>query len=81
MHEKSAIFTDQDGHRLLASGSLNKSQRALVHNAENLDIHCEWWGDRDTQRIEQHQRYFDHLWRDQHPHFRVFTLPEAIKRL
>jgi len=87
MHEKWAIFQDELENRLLelenrllASGSLNESHRALVHNAENLDIHCDWWGEREIQRIDNHQRDFKLLWRDRHPHFRVLTLPEAVKR-
>lgn len=80
MHEKWAIFKDELDNRLLASGSLNESQRALVHNAENLDIHCDWWGEREIQRLDNHERDFNMLWRDQHPHFRVLTIPEAVRQ-
>lgn len=79
MHEKWAIFEDEDGHRLLATGSLNESQLALIHNAENLEVHCDWWGDREIRRIHRHQEDFNFLWRDRHPHFRVLTLPEAVR--
>ena len=44
VHMKWAIFTDQQGHRLYASGSLNESRTALSLNAENIDVHCDWHG-------------------------------------
>lgn len=79
-HEKWAIFEDEDGNRLLATGSFNESRHALVCNAENLDVHCDWWGERERRRIENAKISFDHLWRDRHPYFRVMPLPEAVRK-
>jgi len=80
VHEKWALFRDKAGHRILASGSLNESKTALVHNAENLTIDCDWWEGPSADRIGDHQKDFDALWEDRHPHFRVLTLPEAVHR-
>ncbi len=80
VHEKWAVFGDEPGHRLLASGSLNESRRALVRNAENLDVHCDWWGERERRRVDDAERDFENLWHDRHAHFRVMTLPEAVRR-
>lgn len=80
VHEKWALFRDKTGHRILASGSLNESKTALVHNAENLTIDCDWWEGPSADRIGDHQKDFDALWENRHPHFRVLTLPEAVHR-
>lgn len=78
-HEKWAIFRDEADERLLATGSLNESQTALTLNAENLDIHCDWWDDRARRRVDDAEQSFEALWRDTHPHFRVMPLPEAVR--
>lgn len=80
VHEKWALFRDAAGHRILASGSLNESKTALVLNAENLNVDCDWWEGPSSSRISDHQRDFEALWENRHPHFRVLTLPEAVHR-
>lgn len=80
VHEKWALFRDSAGHRILASGSLNESKTALVLNAENLNVDCDWWEGPSADRIEDHQKDFEALWADRHPHFRVLSLPEAVRR-
>ena len=79
VHMKWAVFTDAQGNRLYAAGSLNESRTALSLNAENLDIHCDWQGERDHQRVEDAAQEFEVLWQNQHPAFRVLTLPEAVR--
>jgi len=80
VHEKWAIFTDREGHRLYISGSLNESKTALALNAENIDVHADWWGGIDRQRIDEAAAGFEILWNDQNPYLRVFTLPEAVRQ-
>jgi hypothetical protein len=80
VHMKWAIFADAEGNRLYASGSLNESRTALSLNAENLDVHCDWQGERDRQRVEEASQEFEILWQNQHPAFRVLTLPEAVRQ-
>jgi superfamily II DNA or RNA helicase len=80
VHMKWAIFADAQGNRLYASGSLNESRTALSLNAENIDVHCDWQGERDRQRVEEAAQEFEILWQNQHPAFRVLTLPEAVRQ-
>ena len=80
VHMKWAVFADTYGYRLYVSGSLNESRSALILNAENIDVHCDWYGERDHQRVEEADREFHMLWDDQHPSLRVLTLPEAVRR-
>ena len=79
VHEKWAIFKDAQGDRLLAEGSLNESRTALVLNAENLSVHCDWEGPRETQRLDEAERTFEALWADREPGLRVLDLPEAVR--
>ena len=80
VHEKWAIFGDNDGNRLYVTGSLNESRTALVHNAENIDVHAQWWGAIEQRRIEDAQGAFETVWNDQNPHLRVLSLPDAVRQ-
>ncbi len=80
VHEKWAIFKDEDGNRLLAEGSLNESKTALVLNAENLSVHCDWEGSKETQRLDEAEKTFEAIWADEEPGLRVLALPEAVKQ-
>ncbi|MBW2355211.1 MAG: helicase, partial [Deltaproteobacteria bacterium] len=64
VHEKWALFTDVRGNRLYISGSLNESCTALVHNAENIDVHADWWGEIERQRCDEARASFDSLWQN-----------------
>ncbi len=79
VHMKWAIFTDTQGHRLYASGSLNESRTALSLNAENIDVHCDWQGETDRRRVEEAAGEYEALWDNRHPAFKVLTLPEAVR--
>ena len=79
VHEKWAILTDAGGDRLYVSGSLNESQTALLLNAENIDVHADWWNDIESHRANDAQADFEKLWRNESPSVRVLTLPEAIR--
>lgn len=79
VHEKWAVFSDAAGNRLYVSGSLNESKTALMHNAENIDVHADWWGEIERHRADEAQHTFDTVWNDNHPCLRVYTLPDAVK--
>jgi hypothetical protein len=57
---------------------MNESRTALSLNAENLDVHCDWQGERDRQRVEEATQEFEISWQNQHPALRVLTLPEVV---
>lgn len=79
VHMKWAIFRDSEDNALYVSGSLNESRQALMVNAENIDVHCSWKGEVEAQRSYEAQQEFDILWSNNHPHFQILSLPEAIK--
>lgn len=80
VHEKWAIFVDTEGNRIYISGSLNESKTALSLNAENIDVHADWWSEIEKYRADDAENAFERIWNDQSPHLRVLTLPEAIKK-
>jgi len=80
VHEKWAVFTDEEGNRLYVTGSLNESRTALVMNAENIDVHADWWNEIARQRADDAQAAFENIWNDQNPHLRVLPLPEAVRQ-
>ena len=47
VHEKWFVMVDKNGNHIYGSGSLNESKTALMYNAENIDIHCDWEGGSD----------------------------------
>ncbi|UWE04240.1 helicase-related protein [Laceyella sacchari] len=80
VHEKWFLFTDEYGNRMYGAGSLNESKTALHLNAENIDIHCDWWGETDRKRVDEAAESFETLWEGKVRHIRVLTLPEAVRR-
>lgn len=80
VHMKWGVFTDMFGNRVYISGSLNESKTALTMNAENIDVHLSWEGAREVMRIDKVENEFNNLWNDNHPAFRVMTLPEAVNQ-
>lgn len=79
VHEKWAVLTDAAEDRMYISGSLNESKTALMLNAENIDVHCAWRSEEARERTDEAQADFAVLWANEHPAFRVLTLPDAIK--
>ena len=80
VHEKWAVFKDQKEDRLYISGSLNESKTALMLNAENIDVHADWWNDIEKLRVDEAQSDFENIWKNKSPYLRVLTLPEAVKK-
>jgi len=80
VHEKWLILRDEYGNGLYGAGTLNESKTAFVLNAENIDLHCDWWGKMDRLRVDQATQDFENLWANKLPHMSVLTLPEAVQR-
>ena len=80
VHMKWAVFTDAQDNHMYISGSLNESRTSLTLNAENIDVHCDWRGETESQRVIEAIQEFQNLWDDQNPALRVLTLPEAVNK-
>ena len=80
VHEKWFILHDEFGNCLYGAGTLNESKTALVFNAENIDVHCDWWGETDRRRVTEAAAAFENLWLGRVSHLPALTLPEAVRR-
>lgn len=80
VHEKWAVFKDQKADRLYIAGSLNESKTALTLNAENIDVHADWWNDIEKLRVDEAEADFETIWKNKSPYLQVMSLPEAVKR-
>jgi len=80
LHRPWAVLTDEAGDAIYLSGALNESRARLVRNAENIEVHCDWWDERERERVRQAQCEFGDLWDNRHPAFRVIALPDAARR-
>ncbi len=80
VHEKWFILHDEFGQRLYGAGTLNESKTALMLNAENVDVHCDWWGETDRWRVDEAAAAFENLWLGRVSHVPVMSLPEAVQR-
>ena len=79
VHEKWAVFTDAEGNRLIAEGSLNESRTALTINAENIGVHCDWWGPQEAERADLYAGDFERIWENRDPGLYVTDLPQAVR--
>jgi len=79
VHEKWAVFEDAEGNRLIAEGSLNESRTALLINAENIGVHCDWWGPQEAARANLYAADFETIWANQDPGLYVVDLPQAVR--
>lgn len=80
VHEKWMVLQDEEGNRLYAAGTLNESKTGLMLNAENIDVHCSWWGEIEVERINENVVGFESLWNNREPHMLVISLPEAVRQ-
>ena len=80
VHEKWALFYDEEGNALQIEGSLNESRTALAKNAENLSVSCGWWSEKHAESVEKGRVNFERVWDDESPALRVMTLPDAVKQ-
>lgn len=79
VHEKWGILTDAFGNKLSFSGSMNESSAALERNAENIVTTNSWVSEADAQDITELEGNFQAMWEDNHPHFVVRPIPQAIQ--
>ncbi len=73
-HEKIGIFTDDKGHRVAFSGSMNETYAGMVNNFESFDVFKQ---PVDISRILKKQKHFDSLWECQHKDLAVIDFTSA----
>ena len=79
-HEKVGIFNNSKGDRIAFSGSNNESLGGWSRNVESFHVYCDWFGDRDLERVNEEAYRFEQLWNDLSPNVKIFDIPEAVKQ-
>ncbi len=78
-HDKFGIFGDDNGDRIAFHGSPNDSAQAF-RNFESISIYSSWHDERELERVDAKQAYFNRLWENRDANLRLYNMPEAVKR-
>lgn len=80
-HDKVGIFYDESGNAVGFRGSMNETFNGLSSdgNIESIDVFPNWMDDRDRERVENAQEFFDKLWDHELPGIIVYPFPSASK--
>ena len=66
-HEKLGLFRDAFCNTVAFKGSMNETWAGLSAdgNLESVDVFLSWEDPREAMRVEEHQAYFEALWKDE----------------
>ena len=78
-HVKEDIIEDRPGQRLAFTGSVNETPNGWSSNDESFTTFCSWQAGGE-EHIDDFEAGFLHLWQNQDPGARTFTLPDAVRR-
>jgi superfamily II DNA or RNA helicase len=69
-HDKLGLFRDGFGNTVAFKGSMNETWAGLSAdgNLESVDIFLSWEHARESNRVKEHQSYFDALWNNEYEH-------------
>lgn len=62
-HEKMGLLEDEEGNKIVFTGSINETKSALAYNYESFDVFTSWTS--DLERIETKESTFDLLWNNE----------------
>jgi superfamily II DNA or RNA helicase len=79
-HDKVGILSDGTDH-VVFKGSMNETWPGLARdgNLESVDVFVSWGGERERERIEEEQAYFDRLWKNDWPGVTTRSLPDSAR--
>jgi len=78
-HVKYGVLTDACGHRVAFHGSVNETASGWRTNYEDFSVFRSWMPGED-ERVEDFAREFERIWRNEHPGWRAYPIPEAARR-
>lgn len=79
-HDKVGIITDEEGDRVVFTGSANESTHALLptHNYESINVFRTWHPEQ-AEFFNPHIESFERLWRNESHATAVIDIPTAVK--
>lgn len=81
-HEKIGIFEDRMSNKVSFIGSSNETLSAwhFAGNFESVEVFCSWKGERESERVERHERDFESLWAGNASGIKTINFPDALQR-
>ena len=76
-HEKVGIIEDENGDKIVFTGSLNETINAFYNNYESIVVFTSW--EESKEYAEEMQRDFDLLWSGGDNDLEVIDFPEVVK--
>lgn len=76
-HEKMGIVTDENGNKIVFTGSLNETINAFHVNSESIVVFKSW--EESKSYVDDIQRDFDQLWNKEDDNLEIFDFPEVLK--
>lgn len=79
-HEKMGLISDDEGHCVAFTGSMNESMTAIKLNYEAFDVFCSW-KDEDISRVRNKEKSFSRIWDNQEYGIQTFDFPMVKQRI
>ena len=76
-HEKMGIITDENGNKIVFTGSLNETINAFHVNSESIVVFKSW--EESKSYVDDIQKDFDQLWNKEDDNLEIFDFPEVLK--
>ena len=82
-HDKVGIFTDSLNNKVGFRGSMNETFKGLAEdgNIESIDVFPSWLDQRDKERVEEADAFFNKLWKHRISGIQLYEFPEAAKEI
>ena len=77
-HEKIGLFVDNEGNKIVISGSMNESRTAMTENFESFDVAC-GWKQGDAERVAIRENDFYQMWNNEQSDLQIIDFPELPK--
>lgn len=76
-HEKVGIVEDNEGNKIVFTGSLNETINAFYNNYESIVVFTSW--EESKLYAEEMQQDFDFLWNNNDENLEIIEFPDVIK--
>lgn len=82
-HDKVGIFSDSLNNKVGFRGSMNETFKGLAEdgNIESIDVFPSWLDQRDKERVEEADAFFNKLWKHRISGIQLYEFPEAAKEI
>lgn len=79
-HDKLGVLIDDDGNRIVFSGSSNSSGYGYLKNYEKIRVAKSWGCDYENQLVNDDEEEFDSIWNGTNPFLKTYEYTEVAKQ-